>query len=187
MTRRQSNHAWYWEKHNVFLLLFTAVITLWGCEPQEEPVETPPTPFVLPNLEVRQSVSEIKILRLDVSPVVGKWEVVDYHITPVAAIDEDAALGWLGQLVVYTADVVGFQEELCEAPSFREHRERFAEYFKDFEVNPTLFEIQEPDVDVISIDCNGVNWSGPGAEVIRVQGDSLLIVYDGVFLTMEPY
>lgn len=137
--------------------------------------------------EPRLSIPEMPISPLDQSPIVGRWEVVDYLLTPVAAIDETTAITWLGLLAIYSKDAVGFEAELCDKPSFREHTERFVDYFQDFETDPAALEITKPDVDIVSIDCYGEAWSGPGSEVIRVQGDSLVVVYDGVFLTMEPY
>jgi hypothetical protein len=137
--------------------------------------------------EPRISIPDLPISPLDKSPIVGRWEVVDFLLTPVAAIDETTAINWLGLLAIYSKDIVGFEAEPCDKPSFREHREEYADYFEDFETDPAALDIRAPDVDVISVDCYGEAWSGPGSEVIRVQGDSLVVVFDGVFLTMEPY
>ena len=164
------------------------LVALCGCESrnEESAPEMPPGPLTEAPPPATP-ITEIPISPLDESPLTGRWEVIDYELTPVAATDETTVMNWLGLLVIYSRDVVGFQAELCDAPTFREHREAFASYFEDFEVDPARFEITEPQVDVISIDCSGESWSGPGSEVIRVRGDSLVVVYDGVFLTMEPY
>jgi len=132
-------------------------------------------------------ISQIEISPMDESPIVGRWEVVDYHITPVAAIDESEATEWLGLLVVYSENAVGFESELCETPSFEEHAELFDDYFADYEIDPAVFDIEEPEINVISIQCGGFTWTGPGSELIHVKGDTIVIVFDGVFMSMETY
>jgi len=163
------------------------LVVFFGCGPKEEPTTKPAPAPEETQVAPRISIPDIAISPSDESPIVGRWEVVDYRLTPVSAIDETTALDWLGLLVIYSADHVGFEAEMCDEPSFREHEEVYADYFEDFEVNPVELDIQDPVVDIVSVDCYGEPWSGPGSEVIKVQGDSLVVVYDGVFLTMEPY
>ncbi len=148
------------------VLAFIVLVTVQsGCGPQDKPTLAPDAGQTAVAVEPMVPITEIEISRFDESPVLGRWEVVDYHITPVAAADDETVLDWLGQLVVYTAGLVGFQDELCDSPTYREHVELFEEYFEDFEVSPNLFEIQDPNVDIISIDCYGESWSGPGSEM----------------------
>ena len=167
----------------ITILAIICMVALCGCEKPagQEALE------LTGSLQNVVPIPEIEISPTDESPIVGRWEVVDYHITPVAAIDELEAIDWLGQLVVYSENAVGFESEMCGAPSFEEHAEFFEDYFADYEVDPTVFGIIAPEVDVISIHCEGLTWTGPGSELINIQGDSIVVVYDGVFLTMERY
>ena len=167
----------------ITILAIICLVALCGCE----------TTTRQDSLEVDESedagvaIPDLEISPTDDSPIVGRWEVVDYVVTPVAALDELEAMDWLGQLVVYSKNAVGFKSELCDAPSFEEHQELFDDYFADYEIDPTVFGIAEPEIDVISIQCEGLPWTGPGSELIHVRGDSIVVVYDGVFLSMERY
>lgn len=132
-------------------------------------------------------IPEIQIHPNDPSPVVGRWEVVDYHLTPVSAIGEDEAIDWLGQLIVFSENAVGIETELCEAPSFEERSEVFDEYFSDYGLRAERFGVTEHEVDVISVRCNNEPWFGAGSELFRVVGDTIVVVYDGIFFSLEPY
>ncbi len=167
----------------ITILAIICLVALCGCEKiaRQDSLE------VDESEDAGVAIPDLEISPTDESPIVGRWEVVDYHITPVAAIDELEAIDWLGQLVVYSENAVGFESEMCGAPSFEEHAEFFDDYFADYEVDPTVFGIVAPEVDVISIHCEGLTWTGPGSELIHVRGDSIVVVYDGVFLSMERY
>ena len=172
-----------WHTATLLLLAIILLLVLCGCQEQvQDEIERVPAFSDSPT-----QIMDIEISAFDESPIVGRWEVVDYDLTPVAAVDEEEAENWLGQIVIYSAKATGFEFELCEAPSFEERIERYQEYFGDYEVDPEGLGITEEEVDVIAVQCEGLTWQGPGAETVRVQGDTLVIVYDGIFLLLEPY
>ena len=138
-----------------------------GCgepETRGQPENIPPDLTATP-------IPEIQIRPDDPSPVVGRWEVVDYLLTPVSAIGEDEAIDWLGQLIVFSENAVGIETELCDAPSFEERAEVFDDYFRDYGVSPEIFGVTEPEVDVINVRCDDAIWSGAGSELFRIKGD----------------
>ena len=142
-------------------------------------IENPESPAVpIPDIPIRPD---------DPSPISGRFEVVDFHMTPVAAIDEDEALEWLGQLIVYSETAVGMEEELCNSPVFATRIEIFSDYFDIYEVEPERFGLDTTEIEIVSVQCSGLAWSEVGAETFRVAGDTLVAVFDGLFLSLEPY
>lgn len=162
------------------LVIFLAAAGCGAGEPSNQSANFPPDSPVA-------RIPEIKIHPDDPSPIVGMWEVVDFHLTPVSAIAEDVAIEWLGQLIVFSENAVGFETELCDTPSFEESSEVFVEYFSVYGVKPEIFGVTEDEVDVINVRCDSAVWSGVGSELFRVVGDTIVVVYDGIFLSLEPF
>ncbi|GMQ81742.1 MAG: hypothetical protein BMS9Abin05_1177 [Rhodothermia bacterium] len=162
---------------------FVVLFTMNGCRVSETGGQSENLPPDLPFTPIH----EIQIHTDDPSPVVGRWEVVDYLLTSVSAIGEDEAIDWLGQLIVFSENAVGVETELCDAPSFEERTEVFDEFFSDYGVKSEFFGVTKSEVDVITVRCNNAPWSGAGSELFRVVGDTIVVVYDGIFLSLEPH
>lgn len=165
--------------------LICFVVLLPGCT-QERVQSLNEEEAVVPEAPVIR-IPDIPIDRDDPSPISGRYEVVDFHLSPVAAIDENEALDWLGQLVVFSEDIVGSEMDVCDAPSFVQETLSFSDHFSVFDVSFDQFGLESSAFEVISVRCGNEPWIGVGGETFRIAGDTLVTVYDGVFLSLEPY
>jgi hypothetical protein len=132
-------------------------------------------------------------LRLIVSPsytdrsmIAGTWEAMNVILTPVSVIDQFEALEIMGQDIIYTKNKAVLFHDACDRASYSKRMEPFFTYFRDFELKMEELRLLEDPIEVISVTCNGEKWDVPGAELVRVSRERLLIRWDGSVILLLP-
>jgi hypothetical protein len=130
---------------------------------------------------------DLRVGRGDESPLAGRWEIMNLINTAVAVISEDEAIGWLGVMLVYTEDESVLIEDACPKTTYDVRKVPFDEYFLDYDISPDELKITTDPIEVITLSCNGSVWNVPGAEVIRVSDERLIVNWDGMLYVLWPY
>jgi len=148
------------------------------------PEVTPETPEERREI-LDELISEISVRRSDDSPLAGKWEIMNVIRTPVSVITEQEAFDMLGTPVVYTATKAVLPNHACTETGYKTRIEVFADYFRDYDISADQLKIKTDLFEVVKITCNGLEWHVPGAEVIPVEPDRLLIIWDGTVYVLK--
>ncbi len=129
-------------------------------------------------------ISDISVGRSDDSPLAGKWEIMNVIRTPVSVITEQEAFDLLGIRVVYSRKKAVLPNHACTETGYKIRVEAFADYFRDNDISADQLKIKTDLFEVVRLTCNGLEWRVPGAEVIPVEPDRLLIIWDGAFYVL---
>jgi hypothetical protein len=124
-------------------------------------------------------IEDISVSRTDISPLAGKWEIMNVIRTPISAISDQEAFELLGTRVVYSKNRAVLVDHACSKTGYKTRIEAFADYFRDFGLSADQLRIKTDLFEVVKLTCNRLEWNVPGAEVIPVERDRLLIIWKG--------
>ncbi|WP_194757134.1 hypothetical protein [Aliidiomarina indica] len=111
----------------------------------------------------------------------GEWKIKQIHTTAAADLDSGRALEWLGYSAYFEERRIRFSKYDCRDPGMTTDWQQWGLVANRIGVNPDLFGTRsDTPVQLLYIECDGEDWFTPGAELIRLDDERLLMAYRGV-------
>ena len=116
----------------------------------------------------------------------GGWKIVSYRLVE-ATSTRDQALPELERLVggsiQLEADRANVNESACRAPAYKSERVSLSELSRRLGVDVKLS--QGSDFETITVNCESNGWSPPRSLLIKLPEGDMLMLWNGVFLTLK--
>ncbi|TRW48081.1 hypothetical protein FM042_10510 [Aliidiomarina halalkaliphila] len=111
----------------------------------------------------------------------GEWKIKQIHTTASAELAPGRAVEWLGYSAYFEERRIRFSKYDCRNPSMTTDWQQWGLVAGRIGINPDLFGTRtDTPVQLLYIECDGEEWFTPGAELIRLDDERLLMAYQGV-------
>ncbi|MCL4409446.1 MAG: hypothetical protein M1356_03850 [Gammaproteobacteria bacterium] len=111
----------------------------------------------------------------------GEWRITGFHTSTNAELTDEEALSWLGYSVHFGERRIQFSRYDCHDPKITTDWQQLNVVTDRLGVAPDLFGMRgETPVQLLFIDCHGEPWFTPGAELIRLDDERLIMAWNGV-------
>ncbi|MCK5771481.1 hypothetical protein [Algiphilus sp.] len=115
---------------------------------------------------------------------VGEWEVTGARFPGISAMGVDEAEAWFGARAFYAEERVAFRGTTCGAPAFRVESVDEDAFRSLYRASFAALELEGDAVEVLRVGCPS-EWASPAAMLIKVDGGSGYLVWDGVFFEVD--
>ena len=115
----------------------------------------------------------------------GSWIVIDHKAPGISAMSKEEADSWVGKMAEYTIEKASFDGKECAPPIYKPRAMRTDEFYAGFRAAPESLGYEGGSIDVVEVYCGGSQWMNPGGMLIRVGGNKLFLVWDGVFFHLK--
>lgn len=115
----------------------------------------------------------------------GEWIVVqEIARNPIYALSNEEIESIIGKKVIYKTDVVIFGERICNQPKYDEECISDSEFFIENRLELRSLGINENTVKTITIWERDEVWVNPGGFFIVKNGNTLIMLWDGVYFEL---
>lgn len=115
----------------------------------------------------------------------GTWRIVAFRFGQGVSVGARDAKKLLGMKLQFGDTRARSGRDDCAAPVYKSTRMTADEFREDFRTTLKSIGIKGDHVEVVNVDCEGSDWTVPGATLIKVQDRQLLTIWDGVYFVLR--
>ena len=116
----------------------------------------------------------------------GRWKIVSSRLVEATTTRDQTPpelAGLIGGSIWLEADRASVNESSCGSPAYKSERVSLSELSRRLGVDVKLS--QQSDIEMITVNCESDGWSPPRSLLIKQREGDMLMLWNGVFLTLK--
>ena len=115
----------------------------------------------------------------------GTWRIVAFRFGEGVSVGPRDAKKLLGMRLQFGDRRAVSGRDVCATAVYKLKRMTADEFRDDFRTTLKSIGIKGDHVDVVDVECEGSDWTVPGATLLKVRKGQMLTIWDGVFFILK--